>query len=143
MKELERRALMGDRMAQKKYTILGEALPCPCCGEKAGVCLDIDAPPETPYCCSCFNCELMVYGKTEREALGVWNTRTAPPVGRCKDCKYFGEIITKDPKNNEFFCNHDQYGLFALDSTDAYCSYFEPEDPEKDEKWKAKIDAML
>ena len=61
---------------------------------------------------------------------------------RCKDCKYFGESITKDPKNNEFFCNHGQYGLFALDSTDAYCSYFEPEGPEKDEKWKAKIDAI-
>lgn len=129
MKELERRALMGDRMAQKKYTILYEPLPCPCCGGKAGVCFDINAPEETPYCCSCFDCDLMVYGKTSKEVLEIWNRRPALPIGHCKDCANSAPRIVMGGKTKGTVCKIDPYLVHEVNPY-GYCDCFKPKEEE-------------
>ena len=86
MTELERRALLGDQKAQEECTRQGILLPCPFCGYDAelvekdglysvvckdGCCIASDIQPE--------------YSKP-MFALADWNTRQAPPVGRCGEC---------------------------------------------------------
>lgn len=49
--------------------------------------------------------------ETEKDALKSWNTRPAPPIGRCGECRNWNE--------------GDCYRQELTKSTD-YCSYFEP-----------------
>lgn len=110
-KELIRRALLGDNEAQKKCTEKGIALPCPFCGEEAqlisekglytivckdGPCIGSDIHPE--------------YGEA-MFALESWNTRPAPPIGKCVECKNW----------NDGDCYRQE-----LTKSDDFCSYFEP-----------------
>lgn len=55
-------------------------------------------------------------------AVSKWNTRTAPPVGRCKECKYW-------------YKKHCTTGVCATEETNAnfYCSNFEPKGGEENE----------
>lgn len=85
MTGLERKALLGDRWAQKKCTERGIALPCPCCKGKAVFGSDSD------YDCYlfwgtlyCENCGLRINGDptayeentiVTKEMLAKWNTR--------------------------------------------------------------------
>ena len=86
MTELERRALLGDKTAQEECTDKGIVLPCPFCGGSAeliekdwlysvackdGTCIASDIHPE--------------YGEA-MVAISDWNTRQAPPIGRCEEC---------------------------------------------------------
>lgn len=109
MTDLERRALLGDREAQEECTRQGIVLPCPFCGGVAHLIRDKWASCEK---CgtesSCFD--------SKEEVIRVWNTRAAPPVGRCGTCK--------DRYTSEF-CECRPY--------DAYCSDYEPEEAEA---WK-------
>lgn len=87
MSDLERRALLGDKQAQEELTRRGIVLECPFCGGSAeltvkdglysvackdGTCIASDIHPE--------------YGEA-MVALADWNTRPAPPIGRCGECK--------------------------------------------------------
>lgn len=84
-KELIRHALLGDQEAQKECTEKGIALPCPHCGSdkvnKKYACGD--------YWYSCEHCKADsgMHGDY-RISLSEWNTRPAPPVGRCGECKH-------------------------------------------------------
>ena len=86
MIELERRALLGDRQAQEECTRQGILLPCPFCGHDGtdyGFCTGTLKGFNYMKCENC-GCEITVH---ESEYLGeAWNTRPAPPVGRCKEC---------------------------------------------------------
>lgn len=123
-KELIRRALMGDKQAQEECTEKGIVLPCPFCGEEAqlisekglytivckdGPCIGSDIHPE--------------YGEA-MFALEEWNTRPAPPIGRCGECEFYTvlghcKLHSQEP---------DQYGSGAYVEMlpDDFCSYFEP-----------------
>lgn len=85
MTELERLALLGDRKAQKECARKGILLPCPLCGGKA--------EPHTSYDgmyivqCTVCGCSTL-HEQGLRFVFGKWNTRPAPPIGLCKDCKY-------------------------------------------------------
>lgn len=129
MTALERRALMGDAEAQRECTEKGITLPCPCCGGKPDVFftgLRHTFGPQR-FRVMCTSCLVGTWWSRYRHgALTDWNTRPAPPIGRCFECKHLGERTVHETGGKENFCNHDQYGLFALDSTNAYCSYFEP-----------------
>lgn len=87
MTDLERRALLGDRQAQEECTRRGIVLPCPICkNEKPvkGICQSFEYV-------QCTNCGLYIRicGVNRwLSAVSRWNTRPAPPIGRCKDCKY-------------------------------------------------------
>ena len=119
MTDLERRALLGDREAQEECTRQGIVLPCPfCCGEARTK----EISGRWTVCCvnNCAGTRVF-NGKTR--ALASWNTRTAPPVGRCGTCKW-GCKNTEHPNDQHIYC--DQYDLMML--KDDYCNYYYPEE---------------
>lgn len=124
MTDLERKALLGDRKAQKECAKKGILLACPLCKGKASEGKRVDVGERywwpTIYCGKC-HLELVgheLWGKVTEEMRLKWNTRQAPPVGRCKDCAnwYKGHCTSSGP------C--------AAEETDAdfYCPNFEPKE---------------
>lgn len=110
MTELERRALMGDRQAQEECTEKGIVLPCPHCGGE-----NIITSNWGMFRCWCPDC----YSKADdclnvADAIKSWNTRPAPPIGRCGECKYY----VYDTES----CNINNVKMFLGD----FCSYFKP-----------------
>ena len=104
LKELERRALLGDKQAQEECTRQGILLPCPFCGNK-----HIRISNWGMWRCWCPEC----LGKSEdslreRDAVKHWNTRPAPPVGRCKECAAYVDSKCANTgyyKPDTGFCN--------------------------------------
>ena len=85
---LERRALLGDRKAQKECTEKGIVLPCPFCkGHAGGLNATI---------LKWANTDSYVHERTGKcfldgiiiGNLAEWNTRPAPFIRLCKDCSY-------------------------------------------------------
>lgn len=122
-KELIRRALMGDKQAQEECTEKGIVLPCPFCGEEAqlisekglytivckdGPCIGSDIHPE--------------YGEA-MFALEEWNTRPAPPVGRCRECKCWRRNGSDWGSCSKWY-TEDKVQAFMLE--DDFCSNFKP-----------------
>ena len=131
-KELIRRALMGDEQAQQECTEKRIVLPCPYCGSDklyvdgpyrsddipAAMINDIDRDYDGfSVSCSCGNYIEVEYG-TFKDTLAKWNTRPAPPVGRCKDCKFYTSM------------SHCQVHSLGPDQyyPEDFCSYFEPKE---------------
>lgn len=122
-KELICRALVGDKQAQEECTEKGIVLPCPFCGEEAqlisekglytivckdGPCIGSDIHPE--------------YGEA-MFALEEWNTRPAPPVGRCRECKCWRRNGSDWGSCSKWY-TEDKVQAFMLE--DDFCSSFEP-----------------
>lgn len=134
MNDLERRALLGDKQAQEECTGKGIVLPCPFCGGRAEkdyilgkIYFGSDDKPSDGYYTYCTGVECPTFGsysryyRTEREAILAWNTRPAPPIGRCKDCANacpgtYGSVCVIHG------CNTDD---------DAWCNEFEPKGGEE------------
>ena len=85
MTDLERRALLGDRQAQDECTRKGIVLPCPICGGKADKVVYDAAGMFVCKKCKIYKPFTLVIDGA-RKALTVWNTRPAPPIGRCGEC---------------------------------------------------------
>lgn len=114
MNDLERRALLGDRQAQEECTRRGIVLACPFCGGSDGKTLF-----------KFVHSDLYAHKRTGRCALdgmiihnvADWNTRPAPPIGRCGECS--NACNTGD---NIVTC-----GIFERDMMpDDFCSQFVP-----------------
>lgn len=131
MTDLERRALLGDRQAQEECTRKGIVLPCPKCFKSVKVYGPEDLEPTfydpdsggDPYE---FDCEcgfaFSTYKYDFKDALADWNTRQAPLIGRCVECKF---------ANTEYgglYCELDDYQREECD----FCSDFEPKAGEED-----------
>lgn len=85
MTDLERRALLGDREAQEECTRQGIVLPCQCGGEAKFVASDPFL--QFWWVIRCTECGTQTGSRpTDRAALAAWNTRQAPPLGRCETC---------------------------------------------------------
>lgn len=83
MNDLERSALLGNRKAQEECTRKGILLSCPMCGCGA----EVKSPAPYIYYVMCVWCGLKAPETGLKiTALEKWNRRSAPPVGRCKDC---------------------------------------------------------
>lgn len=130
-KELIRRALMGDKKAQGLCTAKGIMLPCPLCGGKATMQQDITGRESYHVVCSSVKdmCNLIaglpMWSESEEDALKVWNTRPAPPIGRCGECRHCVGV----GKNQALRCTLNSFGVeFGLDfiTSESFCSYFEP-----------------
>ena len=143
MTELERKALLGDREAQRICTEQGIVLRCPFCGGQATVKTQKQDYGISGTIVKCRWCLASVYCLDERAhitengirnvpvenhryiAIHRWNTRPAPPVGRCGECKHY-----KPASTNEFGlpaeCKHHISGLFIVQSENDFCGYFEP-----------------
>ena len=111
MTELERKALMGDREAQRECTKKGIVLPCPCCGCGAKLYTSYDGM----YIVQCAKCGCGTLHKHDSESvIRDWNTRKPSPIGRCWECEYY--------EYEKESCGINDVKMFRGD----YCSYFEP-----------------
>lgn len=115
-KELIRRALMGSREAQQECTEKGIVLPCPFCGSENIVISNWGL--WRVWCQACL-------GKSDdqlsqADAIRKWNTRPAPPVGRCKDCLWYLPISKR--------CKYSIGGLWGEVNELSFCSCFEPKE---------------
>lgn len=120
-KELIRRALMGDREARDLCTDKGIALPCPFCGGEAIIEYDSVAPFE--YDVVCGDCGVTLgISEDKNVALREWNTRPAPPVGRCGECKAKEKAVV----NDKGFLICPASGMEITDND--FCSYFKPKE---------------
>lgn len=100
MMDLERRALLGDQAAQQECTEQGIVLPCPCCGGESKLKKGFPSR-QIPHCrqavVQCKKCGVRTithrqlpmecWQDVDKHALAQWNTRSAPPVGRCGTCR--------------------------------------------------------
>lgn len=121
MDSLVRKALLGDREAQRECTEEGIVLPCPLCGGNK---------IKTPYVCgdhfiecsSCHSASNIV--SSRKQALKLWNTRPAPSIGRCEECEFYTVLRHCKVHSQE----PDQYGsgTYVEMLPDDFCSYFEP-----------------
>lgn len=119
MTDLVRRALLGDRTAQKECTEQGVILPCPYCGGTANFTPDYFLPIFDIVC----ECGVKIgpwQGDEHNLALAAWNTRQAPPIGRCGDCAYSQNI--KPNRKGFNICPASGMEITNAD----FCSYFEP-----------------
>ena len=118
MTELERRALLGDQQAQRECTEKGIVLPCSRCGKQGAT----DKYSIGDYWYQCPYCNSSTGSLSNPKlALAVWNTRQAPPIGRCGECKHWGGI----DEYGDGFC-HNPYGIDNIAKSEDFCSYFEP-----------------
>ena len=127
-KELIRRALLGSREAQQACTDRGIVIPCPCCKGEAytETFFERKGWRTVVGCSECpVSLSTITYDTEEiaqKKALKDWNTRPAPPVGRCKDCRWYEYGKAWYP-----YCNHPD-GLANSVKTTDFCSYFEPKE---------------
>mgnify|MGYP006971325253 CR=1 FL=1 len=115
-KELIRRALLGDKQAQEKCTAQGIVLPCPCCCASVDiVCVPahehkiLDLPAYQGGCfIECTGCTYAISGENKKEVLKAHNTRPAPPVGRCGECKNWngGDCYRQELTKSDDFCSY-------------------------------------
>lgn len=120
MTEIERRALLGDAEAQRECTEKGIVLGCPICGTPLGLDTKIDFLFHVPNGCALSGVAI----NNIQSSIQRWNTRAAPPIGRCGECKNFGHEIYAGKHACEKlqlpYCNSDDF-----------CSYFEPKGGEE------------
>ena len=136
-KELIRRALLGSWEAQQACTDKGIVLPCPCCKGEAytETFFERKGWRTVVGCSECpVSLSTITYDTEEiaqKKALKDWNTRPAPPIGRCKDCVWSREPTKED------YAEIDRDVLAYKDSLmcgfcedarwkDDFCSYFQP-----------------
>lgn len=116
-KELIRRALLGDQQAQKKCTEKGIVLPCWRCGGESEI-QELHTGGKPIYAVTCKKTYCGAYGcaySTQQKAIEYWNTRPAPPVGRCGICS------RQKPRGQSLFCY-----VNGIVHSDGFCDYFKP-----------------
>lgn len=123
LKELIRRALLGDPEAQKRCTEKEIVLPCPFCGNEYPAITSVQGYGIEIKCqhCNITFCRVSYsYGRAKElcrsVTLGAWNARSAPLIGRCGECKFYTAM------------SHCQIHSLGPDQyePDDFCSYFEP-----------------
>lgn len=132
-KELIRRALLGSREAQQECTEKGIVLPCPFCGSDSKVFADIDLFGARCVESTCIGHDMRAEYYLRDRAIEDWNTRPAPPIGRCGEC-VFSRGLTKDDQKEYFdvIIEHEDVCMCAfleqpeLRWKDDFCSYFQP-----------------
>lgn len=120
-KELIRRALMGDEQAQQECTEKGIVLPCWRCGGESEI-QELHTGGKPIYAVTCKKTHCGAYGcahSTQQKAIEYWNTRPAPPIGRCKDCFHYH---SEGPGVG--YCSLDDQGRVETN----FCSEFEPKE---------------
>lgn len=153
MTDLERRAMLGDSVAQMQCTEQGIAIPCPRCHGAARVWYSTPMSYNnrgfgTYAKVQCTKCGIIQSGpvdeltfdkqtgtyhsenKSLKSVLTWWNSRPEPPVGRCKDCKHYNRyhnctVFSQEP-------DQISTGSFVETEPDDFCSYFEPKENASD-----------
>ena len=139
-KELICRALMGSREAQQECTEKRIALPCPFCGA-SGDDINLDYNSDiSQFWIHCWKCHAdgPIANYNANDAFAFWNTRPAPPVGRCKDCVWSREPTKNDYKeiSSDLLFYEDSFVCdFCEDARwkDDFCSYFKKREEKNNE----------
>lgn len=120
MTELERRALLGDKQARYECTKNGIVLACPFCGQEKIRILPVRGQGfiECPKC----HCTTDLVDSVET-AIKQWNTRPAPPIGRCKDCVCWDKNTWECEAASDIEVAYHKYT-----EPDFYCGEFEPKE---------------
>ena len=121
-KELIRRALLGSREAQKECTEKGIVLPCWRCGGESEI-QELHTGGKPIYAVTCKKTYCGAYGcacSTQQKAIEYWNTRPAPPVGRCRDCLWYLPTSKR--------CKYSLGGLWGEVNELSFCSCFNPKE---------------
>ena len=121
-KELIRRALLGSRDAQKECTEKGIVLPCWRCGGESEI-QELHTGGKPIYAVTCKKTYCGAYGcacSTQQKAIEYWNTRPAPPIGRCKDCLWYLPTSKR--------CKYSLGGLWGEVNELSFCSCFNPKE---------------
>lgn len=119
-KELIRRALLGSREAQQECTEKGIVLPCPFCGSDSKVFADIDLFGVRCMDFTCTGYDMRAEYYSRCRAIEDWNTRPAPPIGRCKDCLWYLPTSKR--------CKYSLGGLWGEVNELSFCSCFKPKE---------------
>lgn len=119
-KELIRRALLGSREAQQECTEKGIVLPCPFCGSDSKVFADIDLFGARCVDSTCIGHDMRAEYYFRDRAIEDWNTRPAPPIGRCKDCLWYLPTSKR--------CKYSLGGLWGEVNELSFCSCFNPKE---------------
>lgn len=121
MDSLVRKALLGDREAQRECTEKGIVLPCPFCGNENNIISNWGM-----FRVWCPHCKAKSEDTlTTRDALKSWNARPAPPIGRCGECKCWQRNGSDWGSCSKWY-TEDKVQAFMLE--DEFCSYFEPKE---------------
>src|SRR5699024_3562609 len=158
MENIERRALLGDCLAQDECTRIGIVLPCPFCGGKAEVKSQKRDYGVSGTIVKCSWCLAHVYCLDEHAqvtetgiknvpienhrflAIVRWNRRTAPPVGRCKDCANWDKEhhVGRESLGNYVCVCHEwsdeEDGHFRSTPPDGFCDNFDPKEETDNEE---------
>lgn len=115
MDNLIRKALLGDKESRIECAEKGIVLPCPLCGNENNIISNWGM-----FRVWCPHCKAKSEDTlTTRDALKSWNTRPAPPIGRCEECAAYGVF-----KDNQ--CVNTGYYRTRQD----FCSDFERREEE-------------
>lgn len=131
-KELIRRALLGDQEAQKECTEKGIVLSCPFCGA-SGDDVNLDYNSDiSQFWIHCWKCHAdgPLANYNANDAFALWNTRPAPPVGRCGECKH-AYINFFSASSGTALCRlwtNKTEGIQMVMQQNDFCSYFEPKE---------------
>ena len=120
--------MLGDREAQEECTRRGIVLPCWRCGGEANV-YQTSAFGRPLYAVSCKKHYCGAYGcahRTEQEAISYWNTRHAPPIGRCASCACWDENTCECVAAANIEVAYHRYT-----EPDFFCGDYEPKDGEE------------
>lgn len=141
MTDLERRALLGDAEAQRECTEKGIVLACPFCGGPVTAKSQKVQYGLSGTIIGCKKCMVQLYSPDQKAVstpdgvrnmpienhvkigIGRWNTRLAPPIGRCGECEHQGGNV---PGNPNVLCINMK--------PDDFCSYFEPKGGEENDR---------
>lgn len=124
MEDLEHGALLGDQRAQEECTRQGIALPCPLCGKQ----VKRSVSGMLFYCPEChYNTTFHSNVVSKEEALSIWNRRSAPTIGRCKDCAHSSPRMVMGNKTYGKICKIDPYLVHEV-SPNGYCDGFKPKE---------------
>ena len=128
-KELIRRALLGDQQAQEELSNKFIPIPCAFCkADGSNMKVQYDKGVAWMECQACGACGPIAESDDEytgeKAAIRAHNTRPAPPVGRCEDCKW-----SRQPTEQDYI----EIGRDVLSYKDScVCNFLEPADA----RWK-------
>ena len=117
-----------NRQAQEECTKLGIVIPCwKCCGKAEVNELHTGGKPLYAVACQKHYCGAYGAGSSSiQKAIEFWNTRPAPPIGRCGECEWW------DKNTHECWCAADiEIAYHKYTEPDYFCGDFAPKEGEE------------
>lgn len=139
-KELIRRALLGDQQAQEELSNKFIPIPCAFCkSDGSNMKVQYDKGVAWMECQACGACGPIAESDDEytgeKAAIRAHNTRPAPPIGKCGECKWSRQPTEQDyiEIGRDVLSYKDSCVCNFLEPADArwkndFCSYFEPKE---------------